>query len=134
VSLQLCAAAGALAVHGGLFRRRCDCCLICAILSLLPTRLLREEVAMDTNERGRKRREMVAPREEPESVPPPARKRKELHELDPERLWDKETDENSDEEESDDDDSEESFDDAGDDSTGEDLDDWDHPIRRLKIN
>jgi hypothetical protein len=76
----------------------------------------------------------VAPREEPESVPPPARKKKELHELDPETLWDKETDDTSDDEDSDEESEDESFDDVETESSGEDLDDWDHPIRRLKIN
>jgi hypothetical protein len=54
---------------------------------------------MDTSERGRKRRDMVATREEPASVPPPPRRRREKHELDPEMLWDKETDEASEEHE-----------------------------------
>ena len=90
---------------------------------------------MDTSDRTRKRREMVAPREEPESVPPPARRRKVRNELDPEMLWDKETDEQVDEFEAED----EGFGEKGDDefendNGGEDLDDWDHPIRRLKIN
>jgi hypothetical protein len=85
---------------------------------------------MDANERGRKRRETAAP-ETPDSVPPP-RRRKVLNELDPEMLWDKETDEDSEEFEAE----EEGFenDEASDDNFTEDLDDWDHPIRRLKIN
>ncbi|MEY4579637.1 MAG: hypothetical protein RL701_4340 [Pseudomonadota bacterium] len=96
---------------------------------------------MDASERGRKRREVVATapstatREEPESVPPPARRRKVRNELDPEMLWDKETDEPNDEFEAED---EEGFGDSDEDNAeepaGEDLDDWDHPIRRLKIN
>jgi len=90
---------------------------------------------MDTSDRSRKRREMVAPREEPESVPPPARRRKVRNELDPEMLWDKETDEPVDEYEAED----EGFGEGGEDefendNGSEDLDDWDHPIRRLKIN
>ncbi|MET0389286.1 MAG: hypothetical protein ABW321_25155 [Polyangiales bacterium] len=90
---------------------------------------------MDTSDRSRKRRELVAPREEQDSVPPPARRRRVRHELDPEMLWDKETDEPTDEYEAD----EEGFGDADDEdgpdeSPSEDLDDWDHPIRRLKIN
>ena len=90
---------------------------------------------MDTSDRSRKRREMVAPREEPESVPPPARRRRVRDELDPEMLWDKETDEQAEEFEVDD----EGFGEKGDEEGGgddfsEDLDDWDHPIRRLKIN
>ena len=88
---------------------------------------------MDANERGRKRRETSAPRQEPESVPPP-RRRRVRNELDPEMLWDRETDEESEEFESEeeglDDDEAESSDEA----YSEDLDDWDHPIRRLKIN
>jgi hypothetical protein len=58
------------------------------------------------------------------------------NELDPEMLWDKETDESSEEYEADD----EGFDEDGleegsdNDNASEDLDDWDHPIRRLKIN
>jgi phosphopantothenoylcysteine synthetase/decarboxylase len=90
---------------------------------------------MDAGERSRKRREMVAPREEPESVPPPARRRKVRNELDPEVLWDKETDEPSDEYETDEEGLGDSEDDEGaDENVSEDLDDWDHPIRRLKIN
>jgi hypothetical protein len=90
---------------------------------------------MDANERSRKRRELVAPRPEQDSVPPPARRKRVRNELDPEMLWDKETDEPSEEFETD----EEGFGDEEDeDSEGEaiveDLDDWDHPIRRLKIN
>jgi hypothetical protein len=50
-------------------------------------------------------------------------------------LWDRETDEESEEfeaeDEGDDDDEVESSDDS---YGGEDLDDWDHPVRRLKIN
>jgi hypothetical protein len=86
---------------------------------------------MDANERGRKRRETAAP-ETADSVPPP-RRTKVRNELDPEMLWDKETDEDSEELEDDEEgfDSEES--EASDDFS-EDLDDWDHPIRRLKIN
>jgi hypothetical protein len=93
-----------------------------------------KEVVMDTSERGRKRREMVAPREEPESVPPPPRRRKERNELDPEMLWDKETDEAADEYESEEEGGDDEWDDSSDDNVVEDLDDWDHPIRRLKIN
>jgi hypothetical protein len=92
---------------------------------------------MDASERSRKRRELApAPSKEPESVPPPARRRRVRNELDPEMLWDKETDENSEEYEADDD----GFDEDGEqegtenDNASEDLDDWDHPIRRLKIN
>ena len=87
---------------------------------------------MDTSERGRKRREMVAPREEPGSIPPPARPRRERNPLDPEMLWDKESDDIEDDEymdEGEDGEWEES-----DESSSDDLDDWDHPIRRLKIN
>ena len=92
---------------------------------------------MDASDRTRnKRREVVAARDVPESVPPPARRRKVRNELDPELLWDKETDEPADEYEAED---EDGFGDAeedsqSDDSGSEDLDDWDHPIRRLKIN
>ena len=87
---------------------------------------------MDANERGRKRRETAAA-PEMDSVPPP-RRRKVRNELDPEVMWDKETDEESEEYEAEDEgfdgeDSENEFD-----NNGEDLDDWDHPIRRLKIN
>ncbi len=94
---------------------------------------------MDTSERGRKRRDMVATREEqPASVPPPARKRRERHELDPEMLWDKETDEASDENDSEEEGSEDDdFLEEGNEKeepSYDDLDDWDHPIRRLKIN
>jgi len=92
---------------------------------------------MDTSERGRKRRDMAAPREEPGSVPPPARKRRERHELDPETLWDKETDEASDDEESEEEGASEDGDwneDGVEEPNYDDLDDWDHPIRRLKIN
>jgi phosphopantothenoylcysteine synthetase/decarboxylase len=90
---------------------------------------------MDTSERSRKRREMVAPRAEPESVPPPARKRKERNELDPEVLWDKETDDSSDEYEAEDEGlGEDGLEDGAEENASEDLDDWDHPIRRLKIN
>jgi hypothetical protein len=89
---------------------------------------------MDTSERGRKRKEMVAPREEPGSIPPPIRRRKEKNELDPENLWDKETDEASDEDDSEEEGDGDEWEENGDESSGEDLDDWDHPIRRLKIN
>lgn len=92
---------------------------------------------MDTSERGRKRRDMVATREEPASVPPPARRRRDRNELDPENLWDKETDEASDENEGEDEEGEEdgNFEDApAEEPNYDDLDDWDHPIRRLKIN
>jgi hypothetical protein len=94
---------------------------------------------MDTSERGRKRRDMVATREEPASVPPPPRRRRERHELDPEMLWDKETDEAADEHENEEGDSEEDDwnEDGGngnEEPSYDDLDDWDHPIRRLKIN
>ena len=94
---------------------------------------------MDTSERGRKRREMAAPREEPSpgSVPPPARRRRERHELDPETLWDKETDEAGEESEGEEEDGEEEggFNEEGNEEPAyDDLDDWDHPIRRLKIN
>ena len=90
---------------------------------------------MDTSDRSRKRREVVATREVPESVPPPARRRKVRDELDPEMLWDKETDEQLDEYETDDEGFGESKDEEGsEDNYSEDLDDWDHPIRRLKIN
>jgi hypothetical protein len=85
---------------------------------------------MDANERGRKRRETAAP-ETTDSVPPP-RRRKVRNELDPEVLWDKETDEDAEEFEAEDEGIEE--DEASDDNFSEDLDDWDHPIRRLKIN
>ena len=94
---------------------------------------------MGTSERGRKQRDMVATREEPASVPPPARRRRDRHELDPEMLWDKETDEAAEENEGEEE--------GGEDGDGwneegsteqepnyDDLDDWDHPIRRLKIN
>jgi hypothetical protein len=91
---------------------------------------------MDTSERGRKRRDMVATREEHGSVPPPPRRRRDRHELDPEMLWDKETDEaaeelESEEEGGDDDDWNE---DGPEEPNYDDLDDWDHPVRRLKIN
>jgi hypothetical protein len=89
---------------------------------------------MDTSERGRKRREMVAPREEPASVPPPAHRRKERNELDPENLWDKETDEAADESESEEEGGDDEWEEGVEEGSGEDLDDWDHPIRRLKIN
>ena len=91
---------------------------------------------MDTSERGRKRRDMVATREEPGSVPPPARRRRERHELDPEMLWDKETDENAEEAEGEEEggDDDEWNDEREEEPSYEDLDDWDHPIRRLKIN
>ena len=91
---------------------------------------------MDASERSRKRREVISAREVPESVPPPARRRRERNELDPENLWDKETDEASEDADAD----EEGFEDEGfeeggeSDNVAEDLDDWDHPIRRLKIN
>lgn len=86
---------------------------------------------MDTNERGRKRRETAAP--EADSVPPP-RRRRVRDELDPELLWDKETDEEVDEYEAEDDDFDSDEVEVTDDYGSEDLDDWDHPIRRLKIN
>jgi phosphopantothenoylcysteine synthetase/decarboxylase len=90
---------------------------------------------MGTSDRSRKPREMVAPREEPESVPPPARRRRVRNELDPEMLWDKETDEQSEEYEVDDEGfGEKGDEESSDDNFTEDLDDWDHPIRRLKIN
>jgi hypothetical protein len=94
---------------------------------------------MGTTERGRKQRDMVATREEPASVPPPARRKRERNELDPENLWDKETDEAS--EENDNDEETEGEDNDWNEESGnevepnyDDLDDWDHPIRRLKIN
>ncbi len=86
--------------------------------------------------RGRKRSDTVEPKQEvPESLPPP-RPSRERGELDPETLWDKEVDENAEDAEQegepaaevnplDEDAEEENFD---------DLDDWDHPLRRLKIN
>ena len=86
---------------------------------------------MDANERGRKRRETAAP--ELDSVPPP-RRRKVRNELDPEVMWDKETDEDSEEFEAEDEGFEGEESEAEFDNSGEDLDDWDHPIRRLKIN
>jgi hypothetical protein len=86
---------------------------------------------MDANERGRKRRETAAP--ELDSVPPP-RRRKVRNELDPEMLWDKETDEESEEFEADDDGFDSEDGESSEDNYSEDLDDWDHPIRRLKIN
>jgi hypothetical protein len=88
---------------------------------------------MDTSERGRKRREMVAPREEPASVPPPARPRKERNPLDPEMLWDKESDDATDDEDAAEEGSGDEWE-ENEDTAVEDLDDWDHPIRRLKIN
>jgi hypothetical protein len=93
---------------------------------------------MDTSERGRKRRDMVSTREEPASVPPPARRRRDRNELDPEMLWDKETDEATEEHEGEEEEGED--DNWNEDAPTEaepnydDLDDWDHPIRRLKIN
>ena len=90
---------------------------------------------MDTSDRSRKRREVVATREEPESVPPPARRRKVRNELDPEMLWDKETDEQAEEFEVEDEGfGENGEEEGGGDDVSDDLDDWDHPIRRLKIN
>ena len=92
---------------------------------------------MDTSERGRKRRDMAAPREEPGSIPPPPRKRRERHELDPESLWDKETDEAAEEAEGDEEGGDEDGDwneEGNEEPAYDDLDDWDHPIRRLKIN
>jgi hypothetical protein len=88
---------------------------------------------MESSERGRKRREMVAPREEQGSVPPPARPRKERNPLDPEMLWDKESDDVSEDEETDEEGSGDEWE-ENEDTAVEDLDDWDHPIRRLKIN
>lgn len=88
---------------------------------------------MDTSERGRKRREMVAPRDEPGSIPPPARPRREKNPLDPEMLWDKESDEIAEDEEYSDEAESDEWEES-EESSGEDLDDWDHPIRRLKIN
>lgn len=87
---------------------------------------------MDANERGRKRRETAAP-ETTDSVPPP-RRRKVRNELDPEMLWDKETDEDVDEYEAEDEGFDSEDGEMSDDNYSEDLDDWDHPIRRLKIN
>jgi hypothetical protein len=88
-------------------------------------------------ERGRKQRDMVGTREEQGSVPPPPRRTRDRHELDPEMLWDKETDENAEESEGDED-SEAEGDDWNEEGHEEpnydDLDDWDHPVRRLKIN
>jgi phosphopantothenoylcysteine synthetase/decarboxylase len=77
---------------------------------------------------------MVAPREEPASVPPPARRKKERNELDPENLWDKETDEASDEDDGEEEGDGDEWEEGSDETAAEDLDDWDHPIRRLKIN
>jgi hypothetical protein len=91
---------------------------------------------MDTSERGRKRRDMAGPREEPGSVPPPPRRRRERHELDPENLWDKETDDSEELESEEEGGEDGEFDDEQqeDNNSYEDLDDWDHPVRRLKIN
>jgi hypothetical protein len=92
---------------------------------------------MDSSERGRKRRDVApASREVPESVPPPARRRRELHELDPETLWDKEnSDESAEEVEGEEEGfGDDSSEDAVEEGSNDDLDDWDHPIRRLKIN
>jgi len=91
---------------------------------------------MDTSERGRKRRDMAGPREEQGSVPPPPRKTRDRHELDPEMLWDKETDESTDDEDSEDESGEdgEANEDGQEEPNYDDLDDWDHPVRRLKIN
>jgi hypothetical protein len=80
---------------------------------------------------------MAGPREEHGSVPPPARKRRERHELDPESLWDKETDEAAEEVESDEEGGGEGdyWEEGGNEEPSyDDLDDWDHPVRRLKIN
>jgi hypothetical protein len=76
---------------------------------------------------------MVAPREEPASVPPPARPRKERNPLDPEMLWDKESDDATDDEDANEEGSGDEWE-ENEDTAVEDLDDWDHPIRRLKIN
>ena len=93
---------------------------------------------MDTSQRGRKRRDMAPPpREEPGSVPPPPRKKRERHELDPESLWDKETDEAAEELDADEEGGDEDGEwneDREEEPAYDDLDDWDHPIRRLKIN
>jgi len=88
---------------------------------------------MDANERGRKRRETAAPDTTADSVPPP-RRRKVRNELDPEMLWDKETDEESEEYEAEDEGFDSEDGESSDEFNSEDLDDWDHPIRRLKIN
>jgi hypothetical protein len=89
---------------------------------------------MDASERGRKRRDVIATREEQGSVPPPARRKKDRHELDPEMLWDKETDEAADEYESEEEGGDDEWEESADEGSADDLDDWDHPIRRLKIN
>ncbi|HET6338170.1 MAG TPA: hypothetical protein VFG30_33335 [Polyangiales bacterium] len=93
---------------------------------------------MGTTDRGRKQRDMVATREEPASVPPPARRKRERHELDPEMLWDKETDEAAEDSEGEEEsaEAEDGWNEEGgqEEPNYDDLDDWDHPIRRLKIN
>ena len=83
-----------------------------------------------------KKRDMAQPREEHGSVPPPPRRRRERHELDPENLWDKETDDAEELEGEEEGGEDGDFDEEGQEENGsyEDLDDWDHPVRRLKIN
>jgi hypothetical protein len=88
---------------------------------------------MNTGERYRKRRESAESREVPESVPPP-RRRRERSELDPDRLWD-----SGSEETGSDDDLDEDLDGEGDlddieEGSLEVFDDWDSPLRGLKIN
>jgi hypothetical protein len=48
-------------------------------------------------------------------------------------LWDKESDDIAEDEEVSEDGESDEWEES-EDSSGEDLDDWDHPIRRLKIN
>ena len=90
---------------------------------------------MDTSERSRKKREVLGAREEPGSIPPPARRKRERHELDPENRWDSGAEEATDDEDAETEDEDDDFnEDAAEEASGEDLDDWDHPVRRLKIN
>ncbi|HEX7478177.1 MAG TPA: hypothetical protein VF331_10250 [Polyangiales bacterium] len=91
---------------------------------------------MDPTGRARKRAGTVEPkpREEAESIPPPARPSHQRGEYDPESLWDSETDDTAEDADSEGTEAEESEDFDGEAETIDDLDDWDHPLRRLKIN
>ncbi len=95
---------------------------------------------MDPTGRGRKRAgrtgttEPKPPaREEGETLPPP-RPTKERGEFDPDTLWDSEVEEGGEDGERESIDPEPSEDADAEPEANDDLDDWDHPLRRLKIN
>lgn len=95
---------------------------------------------MSTSESRRRQRASAGASEAPESMSPPRRK-PHRGELDPEALWDSDASESSESRESsDDDDSDDEL--ERDDGTLDEIeegnldawDDWDHPLRGLKVD